>query len=83
MPNIGVPENNKVTLSKSKTKARHQITHNGRHSLISKIRWIIHEPHISQVNVRCIVPEWVTHRFTKRLTRTHATPIVSKIIGII
>jgi hypothetical protein len=30
---------------------------------------------ISQVNVRCIVPERVTHMFATRPTRTRSTPI--------
>jgi hypothetical protein len=32
---------------------------------LSKIHWSIQEPSTPQVNVRCIVPERIMHRFTK------------------
>jgi hypothetical protein len=34
--------------------------------MLSKIRWIISEQCTSQLNVRCIVSERVTHRFARR-----------------
>jgi hypothetical protein len=43
---------------------------------LSKIRWTIQEPRISQVHVRCITFEWVTDRFATCHTRTHSTPIM-------
>jgi hypothetical protein len=67
-PNTGVPENNKVTLSKSRregTRDRNQTTRNNRHSQAVKIRWTIREPRTAQVNVRSIVPERVTHMFAR------------------
>jgi hypothetical protein len=41
---------------------------------LSKIRWTIREPCISQVYVRCIVPKRVTHRFATHPTCTHSIP---------
>jgi hypothetical protein len=64
---IGVKENNGVTLSKSRmegTRVRNQICMQ-RLPFSGFPNGTIQERCTSQVNVRCIVPEWVTHRFAK------------------
>jgi hypothetical protein len=62
---IGVKENNGITLSKSRTegtRVRNQIC-TQQPPFSGCPNGIIQERCTSQLNVRCIVPEWVTHRF--------------------
>jgi hypothetical protein len=40
---------------------------------LSKIRWTIQKPCISQVNIRCIVPKLMMRRFTKHQIHTYYT----------
>jgi hypothetical protein len=68
MPGTGVQENNRVTLSKSRTEGTWDRIRQHATVIIlrlSKIQWTIPKPRTSQVNLRCIVPERVTHRFAR------------------
>jgi hypothetical protein len=67
MLDIGVKENNGVTLSKSLmegTRVRNQICMQ-QPSFLGYPNETIRERCTSQLNVKCIIPKWVTHMFAK------------------